>query len=79
MARIAKIETPTIDAVINLAYAIMGDKLDEGRTAEKMGFTHNTTVDDIIRLCNWIEHRLTLLHFIGKDAEQKARFRIFPP
>ena len=52
MARIAKIETPTIDAVINLAYAIMGDKLDEGRTAEKMGFTHNTTVDDIIRLCN---------------------------
>lgn len=51
LARIAGIDTPTIDAVINIAYAIMGDKLSEGRTAEKMGFNENTTTEDILKMC----------------------------
>lgn len=51
LAHIAGIKTTAIDAVANLAYILLGDKLDEGRTLENLGFSKETTVEDVITLC----------------------------
>lgn len=40
IARCAGIPTPCIDAIITLARTILGDKMDEGRTAEALGISH---------------------------------------
>lgn len=52
LAKIARIETPVIDAVVSLAYVVSPDTLDEGRTLENLGFDSGTTVQDVLDLCN---------------------------
>ena len=51
LAKVAKVDTPAIDAVVSLAYILLGDKLDEGRTAKNLGISEDATVEDIIKLC----------------------------
>ena len=51
LAKIAGVKTTAIDTVVNLAYILLGDELDEGRTARNLGLSENTTVDDIIKMC----------------------------
>lgn len=51
LAQIAGIKTTAIDTVVNLAYILLGDELDEGRTAENLGFDNSTTVDTVVKLC----------------------------
>ena len=51
LAKIAKVETPAIDAVVGLAYVLHGDHLKEGRTMEALGFTPETTVADVMKMC----------------------------
>ncbi|MBM6910881.1 NAD/NADP octopine/nopaline dehydrogenase family protein [Oscillibacter valericigenes] len=50
MADIAGVPTPTCHAVITLARAILGDKLDEGRTAKNLGI-EGMTKEQFIKLC----------------------------
>lgn len=40
IARCAGMPTPCIDAIITLARTILGDQMDEGRTAEALGIAH---------------------------------------
>lgn len=51
LAQIANIPTPAIDTVVNLAYILLGDDLDEGRTLSQLGFNSSTTVSDLLELC----------------------------
>lgn len=51
LAKIAGIKVTAIDTVINLAYILLGDELDEGRTPANLGLSESTTVDDIIYMC----------------------------
>lgn len=51
LAKIAHIDTPAIDTVVNLAYLLIGDHLDEGRTLKNLGLAENMTVEEIIRMC----------------------------
>lgn len=51
LAKIARIETPAIDTVINMAYILVGDKLDEGRTLKNLGLSENMTVEKVIKMC----------------------------
>ncbi len=51
LAKIAGIQTTAIDTIINLAYILLGDELDEGRTLANLGLSESTTVDDIISMC----------------------------
>ena len=51
LAQIANISTPAIDTVVNLAYILLGDDLDEGRTLSQLGFNSSTTVSDLLELC----------------------------
>ena len=51
LAQIANISTPTIDTVVNLAYILLGDDLDDGRTLSQLGFNSSTTVSDLLELC----------------------------
>lgn len=51
LAKIAGIKTTAIDTVVNLAYILLGDELDEGRTPENLGLDENTTVADVIAMC----------------------------
>ena len=52
LAKIAKIPTPSIDTVVNLAYILLGDKLEEGRTMTSFGFTEDMTIADVLKKCN---------------------------
>ena len=40
IAKCAGVATPCIDAIITLARTILGEKMDEGRTAEALGISH---------------------------------------
>ncbi|MCI9267599.1 MAG: hypothetical protein HFF40_01935 [Lawsonibacter sp.] len=51
LAQIAHIATPAIDTVVNLAYILLGEQLDEGRTLQSLGLSAHTTVEDVIRMC----------------------------
>lgn len=51
LAKIAHIKTPAIDTVVSLAYILLGDELDDGRTAQNLGFKDDTTVKEIITMC----------------------------
>lgn len=51
LARIAGLPTVAIDTVVNLAYILLGDQLDEGRTLENLGLSESTTVGDILKMC----------------------------
>lgn len=51
LAKIAQIETPAIDTVVNLAYILIGEHLDEGRTLKNLGLSEHTTVEDVIHMC----------------------------
>ena len=51
LAQIANISTPAIDTVVNLAYILLGDDLDDGRTLSQLGFNSSTTVSDLLELC----------------------------
>ncbi len=51
LAKIAHIQTTAIDTVVNMAYILLGDELDEGRTPENLGLSSDTTVEDIITMC----------------------------
>ena len=51
LAKIAGIQTTAIDTVVNLAYILLGDELDEGRIPENLGLSADTTVEDIISMC----------------------------
>ncbi len=50
LAKVAKVKTTAIDTVVNLAYILLGDELDEGRTLENLGLSEATTVEDIIKM-----------------------------
>ena len=50
MADIAGVPTPTCHAVITMARAILGDKLDEGRTAKNLGI-EGMTKEQFEKLC----------------------------
>ena len=50
MADIAGVPAPTCHAVITMARAILGDKLDEGRTAKNLGIEGMSKVE-FLRLC----------------------------
>ncbi len=52
LARIAHVETPAVDTVLNLAYILYGDHLDEGRTLKNLGLSEDTTVEDVLAMCN---------------------------
>jgi len=51
LAKIAKIATPAIDTVVNLAYILIGEDLGEGRTLANLGLNENTTVEDVLFMC----------------------------
>lgn len=51
LAQIANISTPAIDTVVNLAYILLGDNLDKGRTLSQLGFNKDTTVSDLLEMC----------------------------
>lgn len=51
LAKIAGIQTTAIDTVVNLAYILLGDELDEGRTAQNLGLDEHATVEDVIAMC----------------------------
>ena len=52
LGRIAKINTPVIDAVCTLGEALVGEAMDEGYTMETLGLDQNMTVDEFLALCN---------------------------
>lgn len=51
LAKIAHVETPAIDTVVNLAYILLDKQLDEGRTLNNLGLSQDMTVDEVIRMC----------------------------
>ncbi len=51
LAKIAGTKSTAIDTVVNLAYILLGDELDEGRTAENLGLSESTTVADVVAMC----------------------------
>ena len=52
LAKIAKVETPVIDSVVTLVRTVVEPALPEGRTMRNLGFTEETTVEDVLALCN---------------------------
>ena len=52
LAKIAKAETPVIDSIVTLVRAVVEPALPEGRTMKELGFTEDTTVKDVIAMCD---------------------------
>lgn len=53
LARVAGVPTPCIDAIITLGHTIMGDKMDEGRTAEALGIDKMTREELLTYTRGW--------------------------
>jgi opine dehydrogenase len=47
MGNFAGVKTPGIDAVITIGYMLAGDKMDEGRTGERMGLDRFASLKDL--------------------------------
>ena len=51
LAKVAGVKTVAMDTVVNLAYILLGDELDEGRTLKNLGLSESTTVEDVLKMC----------------------------
>lgn len=50
LAKLANIEVPAINTMIDLAHLLLGDKIAEGRTVKNLGL-ENKTKEDFIKMC----------------------------